>query len=110
MAANQTIELARVAPSPGDGKRLNVEVEPGSVELAGHTYELTPELLEARLEVSRAASGYALHLSFDGTVTVWDLHPGRWLAAACGLAGRELTDAEWDQFIGEGSPHPICSG
>ena len=46
--------------------------------------------------------------NWDGTITVWDLHPTRWLEAACGLAGRELTAAEWRQFIGEGEPHPTC--
>ena len=32
MAAYTTIELARIAPHPGDGKRLELELEPG----AGH--------------------------------------------------------------------------
>ena len=31
MAAYTTIELVRVAPSPGDGKRLELELEPGAV-------------------------------------------------------------------------------
>jgi uncharacterized protein len=69
MAANQTIELARVAPTPGDGKRIEIEVEPGEVELGGHGYRVAPESLAGRLEVSRTATGYAMHLTFGGEVT-----------------------------------------
>jgi uncharacterized protein len=68
MAANQTIELVRVAPSPGDGRRIEVDVEPGSVELGGHVYRMAPEVLDGRLEVSRTAAGYALHLKFAGEI------------------------------------------
>jgi uncharacterized protein len=68
MAAYQTIELARFAPSPGDGKRLEVELTPGAVELGGHSYELSPATIEGRLEISRTATGYALRLAFAGEV------------------------------------------
>lgn len=69
MAAYNTIELARIAPSPGDGKRLELEIEPGAVALGGHSYEISPPLVGGRLEVSRTAAGYALRLSFDGELT-----------------------------------------
>lgn len=46
---------------------------------------------------------------FDGAVTVWDLRPSRWLDAPCSLAGRELTDGKWRQFIGTEEPHAICT-
>jgi WD40 repeat protein len=36
----------------------------------------------------------------DGDLIFWDLNPGAWEAKACALAGRNLTKAEWDQFIG----------
>jgi uncharacterized protein len=68
MAANQTIELARVAPTPGDGRRIEVEVDPGRVELGGHVYDVTPAVLDGRLEVSRTATGHAMHLTFAGEV------------------------------------------
>jgi WD40 repeat protein len=42
---------------------------------------------------------------FDGLTTVWDLRPQRWLAAACAVAGRQLTKAEWTQHVSPaGSP------
>ncbi|MET0825824.1 MAG: WD40 repeat domain-containing protein, partial [Acidimicrobiales bacterium] len=42
--------------------------------------------------------------AYDGTVAVWDLDPGHWLEAACGLVGRDLSPEEWDQYMGE-LPH-----
>jgi uncharacterized protein len=68
MAAYTTIELARIAPSPGDGRRLEFELQPGEVDLGGHSYEFSPPLVPARLEVSRTASGYALRLTFAGEI------------------------------------------
>jgi hypothetical protein len=35
---------------------------------------------------------------------IWDLDPERWLEAACQLAGRNLTRAEFDQHIGDLEP------
>jgi uncharacterized protein len=68
MAAYTSIELTRIAPSPGDGKRLEFELEPGRVELGGHVYEFSPPVVNARLDVSRTATGYALRLRFTGEV------------------------------------------
>jgi uncharacterized protein len=68
MAAYTTIELARIAPSPGDGKRLELELEPGSVRLGADQYEFDPRSVPARLEVSRTATGHALKLDFSGEV------------------------------------------
>jgi len=65
MAAYTTIELARIAPSPGDGKRLELELEPGPVTLGADTYELEPATVPARLEVSRTATGHAIRLAFE---------------------------------------------
>ncbi|HEY8001013.1 MAG: YceD family protein [Vicinamibacteria bacterium] len=68
MAAYTTIELARIAPSPGDGRRLELALDPGGVVLGGHTYEISPPLVNGRLEVSRTAAGYALRLAFAGEI------------------------------------------
>jgi uncharacterized protein len=69
MAAYTTIELPRIAPAPGDGKRLELEIEPGAVDLGGHTYSFEPPVVEARLDVSRTAAGYAMRLAYAGEVT-----------------------------------------
>lgn len=42
-------------------------------------------------------------------IVVWDLDPDRWADAACAVAGRSLTRAEWDQYIGNLAPYePTC--
>ena len=69
MAAYTTIELIRVAPSPGDGRRLELELEPGEVRLGDDTYVLDPPEVTARLEVSHAAAGFAMRLAFVGELT-----------------------------------------
>ena len=38
-------------------------------------------------------------------IVVWDLDPAHWVDAACRLAGRNLTHAEWDQYIGDLAPY-----
>ena len=42
-------------------------------------------------------------------IVVWDLDPAHWVEAACQLASRNLTRAEWDQYIGDLAPyHRTC--
>jgi WD40 repeat protein len=54
----------------------------------------------------------SIALALDGTtlaagggledgVALWDLRPESWIAAACALAGRDLTEEEWDNNIGD---------
>ena len=44
-------------------------------------------------------------------IVVWDLDPAHWVDAACQLAGRNLTHAEWDQYIGDLAPYrQTCPG
>jgi len=67
MGANdhtQTIDLARLALSPGQGRRVDLTVDPGELELAGTDYGASGDSVEARLDVSRTAAGYALRLRF----------------------------------------------
>jgi hypothetical protein len=49
----------------------------------------------------------ALH-SPDG-VLLWDLRPGSWEAAACRIAGRDLTPAEWHAHVGTTAYRPTCT-
>ena len=62
MAAYTTIDLTRIAPDPGDGKRLELELEPAPVTLGDDTYALEPATVPVRIEVSRTATGYAMRL------------------------------------------------
>ena len=36
----------------------------------------------------------------DGIV-VWDLDPAHWVEAVCESVGRNLTKAEWDEYVGD---------
>ena len=72
MGANdhmQTIDLARLALSPGQGRRFEFAVDPGDIELAGTDYGTSTGAVDARLDVSRTAAGYALRLRFAAELT-----------------------------------------
>jgi len=43
-----------------------------------------------------------------GTVTLWDLDVEQWQARACELAGRNLTQSEWDKYFFDEEYHLTC--
>jgi WD40 repeat protein len=46
--------------------------------------------------------------SQDGPVLLWDVDPASWRRRACALAGRRLTEQEWNDFL-PGRPYkPSC--
>ena len=57
-----TLDLTRLALSSGQGKRIDAIVAPGPLELGGNRLE--GRAGEARLDVSRTATGHALRLRF----------------------------------------------
>jgi WD40 repeat protein len=40
----------------------------------------------------------------------WTLVPDQWRDAACAIAGRDLTEGEWRQYLPDRDPHPLCEG
>jgi uncharacterized protein len=59
-----TIDLTSLSLSHGEGRRLELPVRPGELELAGEVYaSATPEV-RAKLDISRSSSGYAFRLRF----------------------------------------------
>jgi WD40 repeat protein/DNA-binding SARP family transcriptional activator len=54
-------------------------------------------------------AGHTLATAFlDGTVLLWDVNPASWLQRACAVAGRRLTQQEWQDFL-PGRPYqPSC--
>jgi len=38
-------------------------------------------------------------VSPNGLATVWNVNPAAWDKAACRIAGRQLTRAEWSRFV-----------
>lgn len=63
------LDLARFVHSPGEGRRVDVDVSPGSLVYGDETYAVRGESTAARVDVSRTASGYALRLRFTSPVT-----------------------------------------
>ncbi len=59
------VDLARLSLSHGEAGTLRVPVRPLPVELGGQDYSAQPEVVEARLDVSRTNAGYALRLRLD---------------------------------------------
>jgi WD40 repeat protein len=41
----------------------------------------------------------------DGGVQIWPLDTRTWIRYACTLAGRNLWQTEWNEFVGDGSPY-----
>src|SRR6185436_14895863 len=62
--ASSIIDLARLSLSYGEGRRLNLPVQPEPLELGGQSYAVSPAEAQARLDVSRHSSGYAFRLRF----------------------------------------------
>ena len=60
----RTLDLDNLALVPGGGTRLDLRVDPGSVVLGGTEYSASGGPVDARLDVSRTASGYAFRLRF----------------------------------------------
>jgi uncharacterized protein len=59
------LDLGSLRLSSGEGRRLELPVRIGSLELGGQSYGADPAEVQARLDVSRmTGSGYALRLRF----------------------------------------------
>jgi uncharacterized protein len=62
------LDMAQIAPSVGDGGRLDLEVSPGRLRYADQAYAIAGETIPVRVDVSRANTGYALRLRFAAEV------------------------------------------
>ena len=62
MAAYNNIDLARLGLRAGEGRRLDVAIDPGVLEYGGQRYGASAA--EGRLDVSRMGAGHALRLRF----------------------------------------------
>ena len=59
------VDLQLLSLSPGQARALDLEVPLEPVELGGQTYESAGGGTEARLDVSRTSTGYALRLRYE---------------------------------------------
>jgi WD40 repeat protein len=44
----------------------------------------------------------------DGQVQLWDMDPEAWIDRLCSAANRDLTDAEWAEFVGDVAYETTC--
>jgi uncharacterized protein len=68
MAASNTIDLSALGLRPGEGRKLEAPLGEDVFSYGGQRYAMDPAE-PARLEVSRMAGGYALHLQFTGRLS-----------------------------------------
>jgi hypothetical protein len=58
-----------------------------------------------------AAEGSVVYLPGNDGMVEWSLDPDEHFEAACRIAGRELTDAEWSTFLAMLGPRvETCAG
>jgi uncharacterized protein len=67
-AGYHSVDLARFALRAGEGRRLDLEADPGQLELGGQRYTIARGAVPARLDLSRTAAGYALRMRFTAHV------------------------------------------
>lgn len=64
-----TFDLGRLRLTTGEGRRLDVDVTIEPFVLGGDRYLVTPELIPARIDVSKTTgNGYALRLRFEASL------------------------------------------
>jgi uncharacterized protein len=63
-AGYHSIDLARFALRPGEGRRLQLDADPGPLELAGQRYVIGGGVVPTRIDLSRTAAGYAVRMRF----------------------------------------------
>src|SRR5215207_4357540 len=63
-AGYHSVDLSRFALRPGEGRRLDVDVDPGELDLGGQRYAVREDTVSARLDLSRTAAGYAVRMRF----------------------------------------------
>jgi DUF177 domain-containing protein len=62
------LDLARFVHSPGDGRRVDVDVSPGGLAYGDQEYAVAGGAVTARVDISRTSSGYSLRLRFAAPV------------------------------------------
>lgn len=64
----ETLDIETLHLRSGDGKRIECVIPIRPLALAGQRYEVAGGEVEARLDISRTVSGFALRLRFDATI------------------------------------------
>jgi WD40 repeat protein len=88
------------------GVLLGTRFTGGRVPYSFQTF-LIEHLMGSRPAFSPSGDALATP-GFPGASVLWDLAPSRWRAAACSIAGRELTDEEWDRYLPGRRHRALC--
>jgi WD40 repeat protein/DNA-binding SARP family transcriptional activator len=116
---------AQIGPTFTGGQGNTVDLSPdGSTLVAAGTGQVVmwdvatgivigrpfqPAGPKAELAASFAPDGRRLFVVADtGEAFVWDVDPASWEARACQIAGRSLTEAEWQVNLPDRSYDPTC--
>jgi uncharacterized protein len=62
------LDLSRFVRSPGEGRRVDAEVNPGQLVYADQPYSVEGGTVPARVDISRTSTGYSLRLRFVAEV------------------------------------------
>jgi WD40 repeat protein len=104
-------QISDVAFSPGDDV-LAVASRGGITLWDVETQQRITELVapSAPYELAFSPDGLSLATTwYDHSLIVWQLDPRAWQRRACAIAGRNLTRAEWDQYVGDEPYRRTCS-
>jgi uncharacterized protein len=63
-AGYHSVDLSRYVLRPGEGRRLDLDADPGPLDLGGQQYVVRGGTVSARLDLSRTAAGYAIRMRF----------------------------------------------
>jgi hypothetical protein len=120
-----TLEPLESLPKPFGGGHL-IEIDDASRTMLvvgwdnrGSLYDLAGGIrLGDSIQTVSPDPSSGAHLSRDGArlatgapegVLMWDLDPAAQAAAACRIAGRELTAVEWSTYFGDEPQSPTCA-
>jgi uncharacterized protein len=62
------LDLARFVHSPGEGRRVDVDVTPEKLSYGDQEYAIAGDAVTARVDISRPSTGYSLRLRFAAPV------------------------------------------
>jgi DUF177 domain-containing protein len=63
-AGYHSVDLSRFALHPGEGRKLDLDVDPGELDLGGQRYVIRGDTVSVRLDLSRTAAAYAVRIRF----------------------------------------------